>query len=144
GDHPLTAQFVARELGIAGADRIVTGQELAQMSVEELEGLVEGVSVFARVSPEHKLKIVLALQKHGHIVAMTGDGVNDAPALKKADIGWRWALVGRTFPKRLQTWCCWMITSPPSLPPPKRDESFTTTFGSSSSLLPLRIRARSR
>jgi P-type Ca2+ transporter type 2C len=87
GDHPLTAQFVARELGIAGADRIVTGQELAQMSVEELEGLVEGVSVFARVSPEHKLKIVLALQKHGHIVAMTGDGVNDAPALKKADIG---------------------------------------------------------
>ena len=88
GDHPLTALHIARHLGIAGdSQRYVTGRELAEMSVEELEGLVEEVAVYARVSPEHKLKIVEALQRRGHIVAMTGDGVNDAPALKEADVG---------------------------------------------------------
>jgi Ca2+-transporting ATPase len=87
GDHRLTARHIARELDIYTKGRVLTGQDLAQMSVDELEAIVEEVSVYARVSPEHKLKIVQALQDRGNIVAMTGDGVNDAPALKKADIG---------------------------------------------------------
>ena len=91
GDHPLTALAIARDLGIVAADdvnaRVVTGQELAQMSVDDLQAIVERVAVYARVSPEHKVKIVEALKHQGHFVAMTGDGVNDAPALKRADIG---------------------------------------------------------
>lgn len=88
GDHPSTAQAIARQLGLAEHDgRALTGQEVAQSQDEKLEALVDEVSVYARVSPEHKLRIVEALQKRGHIAAMTGDGVNDAPALRKADIG---------------------------------------------------------
>ena len=86
GDHPDTAQAVARQLGIA-ADRVVTGSELTQMEEAGLEQAAEEVSVFARVAPEHKKAIAEALQARGHVVAMTGDGVNDAPALKAADIG---------------------------------------------------------
>lgn len=87
GDHPKTATVIARELGISPDGRAITGAELQAMTDEELSRTVEEVSVYARVNPEHKLRIVLALQRAGETVAMTGDGVNDAPALKAADIG---------------------------------------------------------
>jgi P-type Ca2+ transporter type 2C len=87
GDHPLTARAVARELGILKAGRVVTGTELDAMDDSELARSVAGIDVYARVSPAHKLRVVTALQARGQVVAMTGDGVNDAPALKKADIG---------------------------------------------------------
>jgi Ca2+-transporting ATPase len=94
GDHPLTAAYVAGELGIGTGDRILTGAELERLTGDELAADVERVDVFARVSPEHKLAIVEALQGRGHIVAMTGDGVNDAPALKRANIGVAMGRVG--------------------------------------------------
>jgi Ca2+-transporting ATPase len=87
GDHPVTAMAVARELGILREGRVVSGMEIEAMDNRALGEAAGSVEVFARVSPEHKLRIVEALQKHGEVVAMTGDGVNDAPALKKADIG---------------------------------------------------------
>jgi P-type Ca2+ transporter type 2C len=103
GDHPLTARHIATELGIAGGStedgRILTGRDLSRFSVEELEDLVEGVPVYARVSPENKLDIVEALQNKGHIVAMTGDGVNDAPALRRADIGVAMGITGTDVSK---------------------------------------------
>ncbi len=88
GDHPATATSIARELGIASeTDRVVSGQDLDAMSDEELAKDVERIAVYARVSPEHKLRVVRAWKGRGEIVAMTGDGVNDAPAVKAADIG---------------------------------------------------------
>ncbi|MDW8270067.1 MAG: HAD-IC family P-type ATPase, partial [Anaerolineae bacterium] len=99
GDHPLTAQAVARELGLLKTGRVVSGAELEAMSEAELERDVESIEVYARVSPLHKLRVVTALQKKGHIVAMTGDGVNDAPALKKADIGIAMGITGTDVSK---------------------------------------------
>lgn len=99
GDHPLTAQAVARELGLLKDGRVVTGAELEMLSEAEFEREAENIEVYARVSPAHKLRVVTALQKKGHIVAMTGDGVNDAPALKKADIGVAMGITGTDVTK---------------------------------------------
>ncbi len=89
GDYGLTAVSIARAVGLVGEGevRIVNGDEVEAMSSDELDAVVDGEVVFARVSPEHKLAVVTALQRRGHVVAVTGDGVNDAPALKQADIG---------------------------------------------------------
>ena len=87
GDHGLTARAIARQLKLINADDVITGHDLALMSEDKLRQRVQGVDVYARVNPEHKLLLVRLLQEQGLIVAMTGDGVNDAPALKRADVG---------------------------------------------------------
>ncbi len=88
GDHRITAMAIAKELGILeNESEAITGQDVENMSDEELTKNIRNYSVYARVSPEHKVRIVNAWKVNGEIVAMTGDGVNDAPALKTADIG---------------------------------------------------------
>lgn len=100
GDHPDTAIAIAKELGIwQSGDKTLIGAQLEEMSDKALQDVVEDVSVYARVSPEHKLRIVNALKSHNHVVAMTGDGVNDAPALKRADIGAAMGITGTDVAK---------------------------------------------
>ena len=99
GDHPLTARFIAYDLGITDNGRVKTGLMLDAMSDEELKQVVDEVSIYARVTPANKLEIVEMLQKKGHIVAMTGDGVNDSPALKRADIGVAMGITGTDVSK---------------------------------------------
>jgi Ca2+-transporting ATPase len=99
GDHPLTALEIARQLGITKNGRTLTGVEIEKMTAEQLLAAVADVNVFARVSPEHKIRIVQALQARGEIVSMTGDGVNDAPALRRADIGVAMGITGTDVSK---------------------------------------------
>lgn len=99
GDHPLTAEAISRDLGILGNGRVVTGIELNKFDADEWREAAQNVQVFARVSPAHKLKLVEVLQKSGQVVAMTGDGVNDAPALKRADIGIAMGIKGTAVAK---------------------------------------------
>ena len=94
GDHPLTAVSIAEQVGIRQAAAVITGAELAQLKDEQLVDVVMEIGVFARVTPEQKLRLVEAMQAKGNVVAMTGDGVNDAPALKQADIGVAMGITG--------------------------------------------------
>jgi Ca2+-transporting ATPase len=99
GDHPLTARHIAHQVGITEDEAFLTGQEIDRLSQSELDEAVREISVFARVSPEHKLRLIDVYQSQGRIVSMTGDGVNDAPALKKADIGVAMGITGTDVAK---------------------------------------------
>jgi len=100
GDHAQTAKAIARQLGIGeGEDTVLTGEELSRMSDDELYEVVDTVSVYARAAPEHKFRIIKQLRRQGHIIAATGDGVNDAPALKAADIGIAMGITGTEVSK---------------------------------------------
>ncbi|MFM8482301.1 MAG: cation-translocating P-type ATPase, partial [Actinomycetota bacterium] len=104
GDHAKTAAAIGSELGLSQGPMVaVTGNDLDQMTDEDLDRRIEEISVFARVAPEHKIRIVAALQRRGHVVAMTGDGVNDAPALKKADMGVAMGITGTEVTKEAAT-----------------------------------------
>ena len=100
GDHPRTAAVIARELGIADDGRVVSGAEIERATDADLDRMVRDAAVYARVNPEHKLRLVQALQRSGEVVAMTGDGVNDSPALRRADIGIAMSITGTDVAKQ--------------------------------------------
>ncbi len=126
GDHPATAQAIAADLGIP-ADRTLTGPELDELDADELSEAAADVHVFARVSPEHKLALVEALKARGEIVAMTGDGVNDAPALKRADVGVAMGQRGSDVLAKSPTSSCSTTTSRPSPLRSRKAAASTTT-----------------
>jgi Ca2+-transporting ATPase len=103
GDNGITASSIAKKKGMENSEHIITGDMLNAMSDDELREAVKTVSIFSRVIPEHKMRIVKAFKDTGEIVAMTGDGLNDAPALKYADIGNAMANAAVKYPARLQT-----------------------------------------
>jgi Ca2+-transporting ATPase len=98
GDHAVTAEAIARQLGITG--RAITGAEFSAMSEDEADRQIDSIGVIARVAPEDKVHLVEILRRKGHIIAMTGDGVNDAPALKRADIGVAMGITGTGFQRK--------------------------------------------
>src|SRR5213079_439287 len=144
GDHKLTAMAIAREMGILEEGKIaLTGEELEKLSDEELLRQVERIRVYARVAPEHKMRIVDAWKKAGHIVAMTGDGVNDAPALKRSNLGVAMGIRGPTWPRRARTWSSPTTTSRRSSRRWRKAGGSMRTSGSSSPSSFPRTRARS-
>jgi magnesium-transporting ATPase (P-type) len=112
GDHKITAAAIAKMLNIGDGKTAVTGAEVAEMDMATLQETVAKVDVFARASPEHKLRLVKAIQANGQVMAMTGDGVNDAPALKKADSASPWESRAPRSPRKRPRWC-WPTTISP-------------------------------
>ena len=134
GDHVDTAVAIAKELGILReGDRAVTGTQLSQMSDEEFEREFQNISVYARVQPEHKTRIVSAWRKAGYVTAMTGDGVNDAPSIKAQISASVWALPAPMSLKTLPIWCLPTITLPPSSAPSRKAAGYTITSARRSS-----------
>ena len=115
GDYPVTARNIASQIGLENPERIITGDDLDAMTDSQLRERIESVNVFARVVPEQKLRLVQALKANGEIVAMTGDGVNDAPALKASNIGVAMGDAGPTSRVKPPGWCCSTTISHPSL-----------------------------
>jgi magnesium-transporting ATPase (P-type) len=113
GDHPATAAAIAREIGLMGSPELVLEGSQFPEDEQVLGALLDrdGI-VVSRVSPEQKLRVAKALQNRGHVVAMTGDGVNDGLALQEPTSGWPWDSAELTLPVKLPTWCSWTTTSP--------------------------------
>ena len=112
GDHKITAKAIAKEVGIyKEGDEILSGDEIEMLFDAELSRKLSKTTVFARVTPEHKLRIIQAYKKRGEIVAMTGDGINDAPSLVAADLGVAMGKIGTEVTKERRTSSCWMIIS---------------------------------
>ncbi|MEU0465217.1 HAD-IC family P-type ATPase [Amycolatopsis sp. NPDC006131] len=132
GDHAGTARAIAQQVGFAGSATVLTGRQLDELGDDALDQTVPRTNVFARVSPEQKLRLVRSLQRQGHVVAMTGDGVNDAPALRRADIGVAMGRGGTDAAARRRTWCCWTTTSSRSNRPSRKAARCSTTCASSS------------
>ena len=132
GDHAATAVAIARALKLDDEPKVITGQALDRLDDAELESVARDVTVFARTSPSHKLRLVTALQADGAVIAMTGDGVNDAPALKRADIGVAMGSRALRLRRRPPSLCSPTTISPPSSLPCAKGAPSTTTSARSS------------
>ena len=126
GDHPRTARAIGAALGLPDRDA-VTGPQLDELDEDALRREAASAEVYARVAPEHKLRLVRALQAEDEVVAMTGDGVNDAPALRQADIGVAMGVAGRPRRRTPRTWCWPTTTSPRCVPRSRKGGGCTTT-----------------